>query len=301
MRNSLCFVLLLTMVFPLTINAQDERQYINYFYVKGEVCLPVRIKHSGGEFYVYKNGERHDGALSYVEAWDCQNRHIISPTLANDGYSTDKSKPIIRNYTFEYLYPESNAEKVTSGEPEMTTTQRAVVGVGSAIGSGVKSIWGGTGFAAEGYPNFQVGVGASRAYGEFARAKVCLGDEMGFAMYGGIGKEYLLDSDCKDRTAWHVGIGCYFMFESLDDEDSDLTIGLTYAGTPLQSGRILMLDGTYSIFFTRSKRIGLFGGCGLGIGKVNELLKDWGYSWSEVGPNFIWDLNVGISIKLWSE
>ena len=63
-------VLLMMVLLSSPMIAQDERQYINYFYVKGNVCLPVRVKYSGGEFYVYNNGERRDGFLSNVEAWE---------------------------------------------------------------------------------------------------------------------------------------------------------------------------------------------------------------------------------------
>lgn len=298
-------LILLTTLFIdfVQTNAQDQHQYINYFYVKGEVCLPVTVKYRGGEFTIFNDGERHDGFIDYVEAYDCQGRQIVMPRTSQ-GYSSDPNKPIIREYVFQFLYSSGNnsySNEGSSDNPEMNTKQRVVVDAGSAIGKGVKDIWGGTGYKAEGYPNFQFDFGVSRAYGEFARAKLCLGDYMGFTMYGGAGKDWWFNGENKDRISWHAGIGCYFVADTFDYEDSDFTIGLTYADSPLQKGGILMIDLTYSVFFGHSKRIGLFLGGGGGIGKVNELMKDYGYSWSEVKPNFIWDVNGGIAIKLWSE
>ena len=95
----------------LGLNAQ-ETKYINYFSASGDVCLPVTVKHSRGQFTFSRNHHRVDGPIDYVEAWDCRGRKILDTTPdRGGGYSTDKSKPIVFEYIFKTLYPDDSSSQ----------------------------------------------------------------------------------------------------------------------------------------------------------------------------------------------
>ncbi|MDO4994800.1 MAG: hypothetical protein Q4E32_07330 [Bacteroidales bacterium] len=158
----------------------------------------------------------------------------------------------------------------------------------------------GMGIEAEGYPNFQVGLGVSRAYGEFARLKWCIGGVTGFSLYGGIGKDLFLDMKNSDVTAWHAGLGYYVS----DCGAYDVMLGMNYAETPVIHGGSLNFDLEYTYFFNRGRfcrcrryyghdryPFGVFFGAGLGIGNLK----------AEKGkekPIFVWDIHVGVTIAL---
>ena len=153
---------------------------------------------------------------------------------------------------------------------------------------------------AEGYPNFQLQGGLSRAYGEFARLKWCLGGATGYVLQGGIGKDFLFNMDNSDRTSWHVGMGYYISEQGC----FDTTFGLNYAETPVTEGGALNFDLYYTYFFNRGRfcrcyrqyghdrwPFGIFFGGSLGIGNLKGMDKD-------KKGKFIWDLQVGITIAL---
>ena len=104
-------MLVLLLIEDLGLNAQ-ETQYINYFSAGGDVCLPVRVHHSRGEFIFSSNHYRVDGPIDYVEAWDCKGRKILDTTPdRGGGYSTDKSEPIVFEYIFTTLYPDDTSNQ----------------------------------------------------------------------------------------------------------------------------------------------------------------------------------------------
>ena len=269
------------------MSAQDGRQYINYFYVKGDVCLPVRVKHSGGEFMVYKNGERHDGALSYVEAWDCQNRKIISPVLGNDGYSTDKSKPVVRNYTFEYLYSQSDSDESDyssesiSPYPSNNTSRRNDLFQSVEIGRRIPD---------PAYSNFTIQAGLSRVHGEFIRAKACLGGRVGYVLYGGVGHDWIFKAknekfkgDDAKKLAWHAGMGVYGGDLNGETTTGEIALLLDYADTPMvDNGSLnLWLEGTW--YFGANGHFGAFAGLGVSGGNLKNDKLTW---------NFIFDIGL---------
>lgn len=284
MKKSLLTILIIVLLLPFKMSAQNERQYINYFYVKGEVCLPIKVKHSGGEFFVYKNGERHDGALSYVEAWDCKGRHIISPVLGNDGYSTDKSKPVVRKYTFEYLYPDesqsSESEAYYPDESVYENSSRDSHRSSDIIGSIERS----RRIPDPAYPNFTVQAGLSRVHGEFIRGKVCLGGRAGYVLYGGVGHDWLfkpknedfIGSDAK-KLAWHVGMGLYGGDLNGETATGEFALLLDYASTPMiKNGSLnLWLEGTW--YFGANGHFGAFGGLGVSGGNLNNDHLKWNF------------------------
>ena len=274
-------VLLMMILISSPISAQDNRQYINYFYVKGDVCLPVRVKHSGGEFYVYNNGERHDGYLSQVEAWDCHNRHIVSPTLANGGYSTDMSKPVVRNYIFEYLYP-YNEEGDSGSSSEPTTSYSS--GSSNWMDRISNSVERRRHYYDPAYPNFTIQAGLSRVHGEFIRAKACLGGQTGYVLYGGVGRDWLFDAknekyigpDAK-KLGWHVGLGYYGGDLNGETATGEFALMMDYAETPMvDNGSLnLWLEGTW--YFGADGHFGAFGGLGASGGNLKNDKLTWNF------------------------
>lgn len=161
------------------------------------------------------------------------------------------------------------------------------------VGSTVQNVYH---MNADGYPNIQIAVGLSRAYGEFVRFKWCDGGVGGFVLYGGIGKDWLFNGHNKRKLSWHAAIGYFLTFGY--DTNQDLTIATCYAETSVIVGGTLNLDITYSYFFGDSKRFGLFGGGAFGVGNVKEALKE--RSEDEKFPGkLVWDLHFGFTVKLW--
>ena len=274
------FVVLLMVLLSTKMSAQDGRQYINYFYVKGNVCIPVTVKHSRGQFTIYENGERHDGALSYVEAYDCQGRHIISPTLGNDSYSTDRSKPIIRNYTFEYLYPEEGQDDESG-----TDYRRSNYSDGSNRTRDLqRSVERGRTRYDPAYSNLTLQAGVSRVHGEFIRAKACLGGQTGYVLYGGIGRDWLFDAknenflgpDAK-KLGWHAGLGYYGGDLNGETATGEFALLLDYAETPMvDNGSLnLWLEGTW--YFGADGHFGAFGGLGASGGNLKNDKLTWNF------------------------
>lgn len=148
----------------------------------------------------------------------------------------------------------------------------------------------------DGYPNIQIAIGASRAYGEFVRFKWCNGGLGGFVLYGGVGKDWLFNGHNKKKLSWHAAIGYFLTFGY--DTNQDLSIASCYAETPVIAGGTLNLDITYSYFFGDNKRFGLFCGGAIGVGNVKEALKE--RSENEKFPGKpVWDLHFGFAVKLW--
>lgn len=277
-------IVLLNILCAVSVNAQDQRQYINCFYVKGDVRLPVTVKHRGGQFTIYNNGEKYYGFIDFVEAYDGRGRKIVMPRLSNPGYSTDTSKPIVYEYVFEYLYSDD------IGYNNRDDSDNRSHNYGSNLAKAAQ--WRSQ-IPLEGYPNVQLQLGASRLYGEFARLKWCAGGEGGFALYGGVGKDWLFDGEFKDKILWHGAMGYYGAF----NENADFTIGVSYAQTAQFEDPILGLDGTFSFYFGSSTRFGFFVGGGAGM------TSPFGYITGDDPDDvrFTWDANIGIAVKLWTE
>lgn len=189
------------------------------------------------------------------------------------------------------------AQAQSWGERIGVTTIGALGDTYNETGNKVKRYMG---IEAEGYPNLQLQVGASRAYGEFARLKWCIGGTTGYVLQGGIGKDLIFNMDNSGKTSWHAGMGYYISEQGC----FDTTFGLNYAETPVTEGGSLNFDLYYTYFFNRGRfcrcrrqyshdrwPYGIFFGGSLGIGNLKGMDKD------EKGK-FIWDIQVGITIAL---
>lgn len=279
---------------PVMLVAQDV---VNVFKVGSDICEPVTLKTSKGT-YTVRGSITINGNLSWFEAYDCQKRQIVNPgasTSVRSGQST------IRTYVLKTLYHDSS-----SGTSDNTSTYRrevqentvnvvgnAVSHLGSSMGQMACS---GMGYSAVGYPNLTLNLGASRMYGEFARLKACLGGAGGFILYGGVGKDWIFNSDNKDKLSWHGGLGYYGIWG--DDDEQEFNLGVTFSETPVCPGYALSMDLSYNYYFGNSTRFGVFGGLGLGVGNLKEAFKT--EEGEKFGGKFVWDITLGIAIKLFA-
>lgn len=181
-----------------------------------------------------------------------------------------------------------NVEEVTT-----ETIGDVYVNMGRGVREGMR-------YEAEGYPNFQMGLGLSRVYGEFARLKWCIGGVTGFTLYGGVGKDFFLDMRNSDVNAWHAGLAYYVS----EGGAFDTMLGMSYAETPVVHGGSLNFDLEYTYFFNRGRfcrcrqyyghdrfPFGIFVGAGCGIGNLKADKKT-------EKSMFIWDIHVGVTIAL---
>ena len=265
-----------------------QQTVINYFSAGENICTPVTVKTGRhGTFQVGHSPVVKYGDTGWVEAFDCKGRKILDNTPdRGGGYSTDKSIPIEYEYIFNTLYPESSENSGSYNDSYSNSNHNIGRGYAEAARRRAQ-------IPMDGYPNFQLQFGASRLYGEFARLKFCGGGEGGFAIYGGIGKDYLFKGEYDDRLLWHAAVGYYGTL----GENSDFTLGVSYAQTPQLYDKVMGLDGTFSFYFGNSTRFGVFIGGGAGV------TSPFGYITGN-DPDDVeltWDVNVGIAIKIWNK
>lgn len=139
------------------------------------------------------------------------------------------------------------------------------------------------GLCRKGVPYLGLDLGASVFYGEFARLIFATGNVSGFYLYGGVGRDILFDRVNSDRLLWHAGAGMRYSF----DRDH-VSMGVVYGENPLCYNQGVLLEFVWHRYFGNSRRIGMFAGGGVGLG-------DFGAN----EPAFVWDAQIGISIKLW--
>ena len=139
------------------------------------------------------------------------------------------------------------------------------------------------GFCRKGVPYLGLDLGASVFYGEFARLIFATGNVSGFYLYGGVGRDILFDRVNSDRLLWHAGAGMRYSF----DRDH-VSMGVVYGENPLCYNQGVLLEFVWHRYFGNSRRIGMFAGGGVGLG-------DFGAN----EPAFVWDAQIGISVKLW--
>ena len=139
------------------------------------------------------------------------------------------------------------------------------------------------GLCRNGVPYLGLDLGASVFYGEFARLIFATGNVSGFYLYGGVGRDILFDRINSDKLLWHAGAGMRYSF----DRDH-VSMGVVYGENPLCYNQGVLLEFVWHRYFGNSRRIGMFAGGGVGLG-------DFGAN----EPAFVWDAQIGISVKLW--
>ncbi|MCM1079856.1 MAG: hypothetical protein NC344_09155 [Bacteroidales bacterium] len=294
-------ILILSLLFSMEATAQEV---INYFYMKAPVCAPVTLSTDNGTMMV-NNGDRIDGNIRIHSATDGNGNKILDITA--DKVDTGTGKPTVREYTFQTLYPSGNTyggndDTYSYDEPAYGSAPPSS-GMGDVVTGGLNNLAEGmramtrNAIPVSGYPYLALDLGMSRMYGEFARLHICLGGDVGFMLYGGVGKDWIFNGDNKDKMSWHAGVGYYGVLGSY--EEQQFNFGVSYSETAVIEGGALNFDLGYRYFFGKSQRFGLFGGAGFGVGNVNECFES--RSENEKFPGkFVWDIQLGICVKIFA-
>ena len=159
----------------------------------------------------------------------------------------------------------------------------------STIGEGAEK---GVCIPVNGYPNIAMQAGISRFSGEFLRMKFCVGGMGGLVIYGTVGKDWIWNLPNKEKLAWNAGLGYYFAWGWSYDgcANNAFNASLSFGETPTIKNYGLMVDVQYDHWFGEKGIFGIFGSLGAG----------WGDTKDPEG-RFIWDLSVGIAVKLWQK
>lgn len=269
---------------------------IYIFQVGGDICTPVTLRTSDGDYTIYNSITIEEYNISWFEAFDCQGRKLLNPS---GSVSHGTNKPTVYTYVFKTLFPNSSYNDNSGGYDNYDNYDDSKPAGASTIENTTRNITNasnefanrGMGIPAVGYPNMSLNFGASRVYGEFVRIKGCLGEAGGYTLYGGIGKDWLFDGDNSDKLSWHVGMGYYGVFGY--DQNQEFDWGVTFSETPACEDFALCMDLLYTYYFGRSKRFGLFGGAGIGVGKIKDPWDE-----NEFDGKFLWDVQIGFSLKL---
>lgn len=277
MKNIPAILIAALAVCVCTVDGYARGGIINIITYGGEVCGPVTIKCSQGSFTVY-NGQTIEGNLLNLEAWDCRGNRILDTSYDTYHYNSETGITE-RNYHFTQLRDDGGG--YTDGN---TYTPSYEPSLGKQIADG----WGeimrrGQGIDVEGVPFLSMDLGMSVFYGEFVRANFATAGMTGFLFYTGVGKDWIFDRRNSDKFLWHVGVG---MLLNLDL--SHFHLGLVVGENPLCYNQGLLCEFGYHQFFGDSKILGFVLGAGVGLG--NFKAKD---------PDMVWDVQVGLAVKLW--
>ncbi|MBR6339685.1 MAG: hypothetical protein IKR63_06135 [Alloprevotella sp.] len=173
--------------------------------------------------------------------------------------------------------------------------QKIIGTLDNVKGAFERAVDNGKGFRIAGYPYLSTTFGVSRMYGEFARVKVCFGSYAGYMMYGGVGKDWVFKGKNKEQLAWHAGCGYYVSPDG--DGEHEVTMGVCYSQNPICEGGSINFDLGYTYFIPALKnRLGIFAGAGFGIGNLKYAFDNDNH----FDGKFLWDVGIGISIKIFA-
>ena len=307
-QYSITAILLLSALSSFSV-ASAAGKVFNFFYMGRNVCAPVHIKSSIGEFYV-NSGDCVEGNLTFLEAWDCNGNKILDNSPDETHFQSDENT-LTRIYRFEYLYTStdnmsygSQPEEYVPGNQSMdygyegdgSFNQQMASATGEVAGNFISGYMGAVESASHvevsGYPYGAINVGMSRFYGEFVRMSITLGGMGGFHAFGGVGKDWIFGLDNNDKLAWHVGIGAYFSWggDIFDPNTQAIKLDVAIGETPVVINKGFLVEVTYEHFFGKRKRIGAFGGIGYSLGNFKA-----------TDPEIDWDFQIGLAFKLWSK
>lgn len=270
-----------------------SQDIINYFEVSKNIAKPVTIKTSKGTFKIY-GGERIDGNLSWLEAYDANGNKIVN----NTPYKTDSgtNKPTIRYYRFSMLYNSSSTTPTKTPSP--TNNNNRGTEIGKRIGQSLND-FASKGYykQTKGYPNVQVRIGYSMDKYEFIGLHYEDGGMGGWYLQGAIGKT-MTAIGTDEKLKWMAGIGWYG-----GNEHNTVDFGM-FLGTGFTKGievfenskniKKVDLDPTkvtmgfelmYSHWFSFHPRLGLY------------LIVHGGLCLKTV-PDLDYDLKMGIAYKI---
>ena len=265
-----------------------------FLIVSGNLSTPITVKCSNGETYKVWDEYRINELTSVSSAYDYNGNQIVVPGSSYDR-KTGTNGYHYRYYRFSMLYDSSSSSSSSSySSGSSNYSSNSGYNVGRNIGAGLASLEAISASYEDGnaYPGLHLALGASKSYGEFARLRMCAG---GFMLYGGIGKDYLLDGVNSDKLLWHAGFGLYFSFGGYEP-NSDISFGFSFAENAAWEGKSMMIDLDYTHWFGESQRFGVFAGGGIGWGNLKNALD----TDSDEHTKFAWNVEVGLTVRICS-
>lgn len=267
-----------------SFNAFAERTMT--FVVGDDVCAPITVSVGGKSYTVYSTLtiKQIDGM---VTARDCSGRKL-KYDFATRGSVVNSAD----TYTFHNTYDVDRDAGSNRNYDRYDNSDRYQSA--RYVGTGVRNLIFGLGGGEDGdaYPSLQFTPGISRAYGENLRLKYTGG---GGLVYASIGKDFLFDSEFKDKILWNVGLGSYFAFGGEGNPNMDISLGVSIGQQAQWEKLSLMIDADYTYWVGRWRRVGIFAGGGLGWGSFLEMFNTDDYD-SQRG--FAWNIEAGITIRL---
>lgn len=279
MKHLISLILLLVATVS-TARAEDTMTFV----VGSGVASPITVS-VGGRTYTVSSSITVPQVNGTIRAIDANGRKLTYQ-FRHSGSTTQGSHD---TYTFINTWNPGDGGSSSSG--------------GYSSGGGSYSPGGGGGYhnplfqlggGADGdaYPSLKLMAGVSRTYGEFVRLRYT---GYGFNGYAGIGKDWIFDGEFKNRILWHVGIGSYFAFGGGGNPNMDVSIGLSAGGLAQYDKVSLMIDGDYTYWIGRWRRVGIFAGASLGWGSFSEVFNTSNY---ESTGKFAWNLEAGLILRL---
>ena len=289
-RESLFFTLkkqpLLFVVMLCATSVVSYAEDTMTFVASSEVCTPITVNVGSHQYTVY-------GTLTIsqvngsVSATDCSGRKL----KYEYSHSSSASYGSHDTYTFRNTYDVSRDSYSDGGSYyENTPSYDSAERVGNAVSSAVFGLGGGD--EGEAYPALSALAGVSYAYGENLKIRY---EGSGCNVYGSIGKDWLFDSDYKDKILWNVGIGSYFAFGGGYDPNMDVSAGFSIGQLAQWEKLSLMIDLDYTCWIGRRRQAGVFVGGGLGWGSFFEVFNTDDL---DAKGGFAWNLEAGIVIRI---
>lgn len=282
------FVALVAYLMPLTAHAEWYNKIT--FVVGSDESAPITVRYNGQTYKVYNTTTINTTGNTYTPSATDANGNSLKYEVSSRSESRGSDKYHTYIYTF---YPRSSYSSGNSGGGYNRGNNDAYnsgANAGRAVGGLIFGLGGGA--DGDAYPSLQFAPGFSYARGENLRIRYT---GHGFHAYGSIGKDWVFDSEFKNKILWNVGIGSYFAFGGNGNPNMDISLGLSVGQLAQWEKLSLMIDVDYTYWIGRWRRVGIFAGGGLGWGSFTEVFNTDDYSSS---GGFAWNLEAGIVIRL---
>lgn len=262
------------------------------FVVGANATTPITVRYNGKSYTVYNSVTINTTGNTYSPSATDSDGRSLKYEVSSETHSRGSDTYHYYTYTF---YARDSYGSYSSGSGGGYSSgsggsYNSGANAGRALGSALFSLGGGA--DGDAYPSLQLAPGISRAYGGNIRLRYT---GYGFHAYASIGKDFLFDSEFKDKILWNVGIGSYFAFGGNGNPNMDISLGLSIGQQAQWEKLSLMIDADYTYWIGRWRRVGIFGGVGLGWGSFTEVFNTDDY---DSHGGFAWNLEAGIVLRL---
>lgn len=264
------------------------------FTVGRNASTPITVNYGGRSYTVYNTLTINTTGSTYSpSARDSDGNSLKYETKSS---TQTKGSDTYHYYTYTFsgrsTYGSSSSGSYRSGSSSGGTYSGGydASSTGAKIGQGLAYLTSSRAFDEEGaYPGLHAAVGMSKGFGEFVRIRLAAG---GFQVYGGVGKDWFFNGDNKDKFLWHAGLGGYVSLGEDNSRWGDVSFGLTVAENAAWENLSLTFDMDLTYWIGRWRRVGVFGGGGIGWGDIKDLGKDGHHT------KFAWNLEAGVIFRI---